>query len=639
MEFLAALAVLAVVVWAITKAVSSSRESFTMDDDDFDEHQFPTTSASQRRSKQTYVDEPDSESGKMSFEVGNRFFFGSESPDGRYLTGASDMSGTRGACVLLNRNSGEVLFKIGIKRPNNPHVSNEGMVVVEDWKGDDLAGALICIDRTGSRQWTKNFKANVFDSGLSADGTRGFVSTANSDYEGHSGKTFFIDTATGEVLWKFDGWQDIRFDRNTLVVEVEIDEGRKTVFPFDNHGQLPTDYFDTLQRAEEQRCAGRCWWALPRVEEALKASPPRTDDAQRYLDGITETRSEMSVPTQAKILRYKGEVLAAKGNEKGAVRQWQKAMELDPKVGIKRRLDAILSGKGDPGQAARPKKKRTSSPSSSSATSQSASHPVGRGGKQEGGKTNSRVPVPAMDAFDPVFEPIGSTEAICPYCRVELEKKLVRKKACPSCRQMIRVKTRPGDRKQVMVTEDQLPQIETQWNLYQYFKGMTSEDRKEYNDERDRLRSQFGRMPGHFDVRWSLYNRELIEHTSAGDMGFYASTKGRMAALLEEEGRLKNALDGWLEAAGLDLNGATNTSSHRDDPELMAEYPQFQPSMSFLAPGIASHVEWIREKLGLSEDDIRRRFLDVYQKRLAGLKVPLTSEEAWNRFLEAAAEE
>ncbi len=55
---------------------------------------------------------------------------------------------------------------------------------------------------------------------------------------------------------------------------------------------------------------------------------------------------------------------------------------------------------------------------------------------------------------------VGNIDPFCPYCQRELEKKPLSKKKCPCCGKDIYVRTRPSDRKRILVTLDQLPIVE-----------------------------------------------------------------------------------------------------------------------------------------------------------------------------------
>ena len=283
------------------------------------------------------------------FEIGEAFFCDTaRSPDGRYLVGASDGHidergrHRKGACALKDARTGRIYFKATVTRANNPHVSNDGNVIVEDWKSESLSGALIAFNRSGERLWAKHFKANIDTSGLSADGRYAFVSTCNSDHDAHSGKTFLLDAASGKVLWKRDGWGDVRFDGNVLVAELEGVDGTKLYFPFDDKGRLPPDYDEAANRIREERERGQYWAVLPKVQAALKGAEPDLTRAKELLAELDGKEDEIPEPSRAKVLRFRGEIAEAEGDVARALSLWKQALELDPKVGIKRRHDALL---------------------------------------------------------------------------------------------------------------------------------------------------------------------------------------------------------------------------------------------------------------------------------------------------------
>ena len=62
---------------------------------------------------------------------------------------------------------------------------------------------------------------------------------------------------------------------------------------------------------------------------------------------------------------------------------------------------------------------------------------------------------------------IGETDK-CPYCKKQQIKIPGRKKKCEFCGEFIYVRTRPSDRKKVLVTEKQVGDIERQWAEYHH---------------------------------------------------------------------------------------------------------------------------------------------------------------------------
>lgn len=285
-----------------------------------------------------------------NFEVGDFFFCDTaRSPDGRYVVGASDGfvdergRSRKGACALKEQNTGKIIFVVPLTRGNNPHVNSSGQVFVEDWKDQSRTGAMVSFDITGKRMWTKHFKANLFTSGLSEDGCRIFVSTCNSDYPAHSGKTFFLDAATGEVLWKRDGWGDVRFSGNTLGVDLEAMDGTKIFFAFDEHGALPSTYREASDAISAEKERGQYWAVIPKAQAALNADNPDLATAKRLLAELEGKEEEIPEQSRARILRLRGEIAEAEGDSSLAINCWQRALEIDPKVGIRRRYNALLS--------------------------------------------------------------------------------------------------------------------------------------------------------------------------------------------------------------------------------------------------------------------------------------------------------
>ncbi len=60
---------------------------------------------------------------------------------------------------------------------------------------------------------------------------------------------------------------------------------------------------------------------------------------------------------------------------------------------------------------------------------------------------------------------VGNKEPICPYCSSTLDKMPGRKIKCPSCSQIMYVRTCPDERVKILVREDQIELIEEKWSI------------------------------------------------------------------------------------------------------------------------------------------------------------------------------
>ena len=283
-----------------------------------------------------------------SFSIGDLFFAEvARSPNGKFLAGACDhwfsnRGEHRGACALLE--GSRVLFKKTIRRANNPHVTNDGMFLVEDWKEDGkLNGALLAFDKTGAELWRRDFKANISDSGLSEDGSRAYVTTCNSDYDAHSGKTFLLDARTGAVIQKDDGWGKTRFKGNSLVpVCADADGSDDDVVHQDPSGPCDKESVEAQMHARVELDRGKYSVVIPRVEGALKSGgSANLADAAQLLAELDGKDDEIPVNVRAKLFRLRGDLAEARDRQDGARIWWERAMALDPKIGVKRKLEKL----------------------------------------------------------------------------------------------------------------------------------------------------------------------------------------------------------------------------------------------------------------------------------------------------------
>jgi hypothetical protein len=249
----------------------------------------------------------------------------------------------RGSCALLE--NGQILFKRSIRRANNPHVTNDGTVLVEDWKDDGkLNGAFLAFDRTGQPLWRHDFKANIETTGVSKDGRRAFVTTCNSDYDADSGMTLLVEVATGKILWKREGWGDVSFRENDCVAVVKHLDGSESPFAFDESGQLGQGYATDCLRVRAEQEWGKYWAVLPRVEAGLKPGGlDSLDEIARLLSQLDGKDDEIPPGSRAKLLRYRGDLAEARGNTEQARLWWEKAYALDPKIGVRRKLAKVAS--------------------------------------------------------------------------------------------------------------------------------------------------------------------------------------------------------------------------------------------------------------------------------------------------------
>jgi len=221
-------------------------------------------------------------------------------------------------------------------------------------------------------------------------------------------------------------------------------------------------------------------------------------------------------------------------------------------------------------------------------------------------------------------EMIGNVDPVCPYCAFSLVKMPGKKTKCPNCKNDIYVRTRPVDRKKVLVTIQQVEVLEEQWAIVNGAHQEYLAQKREFEEERRRLSAHFGKHADDHDVKWSIYNKELMKHANGGNFGLYRNTRLEMAEFLRKEGKLEASLSTYIEILYLDLNGPQTTSG------LSTDY--FLPRESFVAPGIISRIANLVTKLGWTDNEVWKELERVGSISHKALNLPLSPENAWKKM-------
>ena len=237
---------------------------------------------------------------------------------------------------------------------------------------------------------------------------------------------------------------------------------------------------------------------------------------------------------------------------------------------------------------------------------------------------------------------IGETNK-CPYCMKALDKIPTRKSKCPHCGEYMYSRTRPSDRKKVLVTEKQKEEIEEQWTKYYEIQEESNlMENPEFVSAKKELSKQFGKEPSVNDVKWRVFNQKIIEYASTKEWGLYRNNKLEMAFLLQKENKLNQSLSTLFEVVYLDINGCNNVGifdGKAPSQKEMEEYgiKEFNPKMAFMAPGVIGPIQELISELELSDKQAKELFIST-NKRMKPVKtMPISEEKAWDKLQEEIA--
>jgi DNA polymerase-3 subunit epsilon len=289
-------------------------------------------------------------------QIPARGFMGqaSKSPDGKYILAWSDadpsqrVSGSRtsglGRYLLIRGN--EVLVDGCIERPNDGKVANNGVFVLNDWLfSSDLNGVFYAFRPSGDVIVERRFSANLHTNGLSAGGEFAVCQTCNSPTE-DGDKLSLFDLRTGALVWSVNpptGWaSSYRFDVEHQLLGLGY--GELGVFNYSLNGE----FLDAERWEEAQIERGDGWGvfevATDRLEQYRGTLNAKTASELLRLFDIAAERLKELGPV-ASIERHRGEIYEQLGDRQAAIAHYEKALAIDPKAGVKRKLAALTGQK------------------------------------------------------------------------------------------------------------------------------------------------------------------------------------------------------------------------------------------------------------------------------------------------------
>jgi len=270
------------------------------------------------------------------------------SPNDRYRVVGSESDG---AVVLKHTDTG-VLWEKPLQRPQGLSVSNDGTVVVENWgsSNPEYTSELFAFDRQGEKLLEEGYDALVRDSGIAEDGTLAWFATANaaaSSEHGDGNQLFVYDLDERTRLLKTD----------PPVMEIERVEKSDDVIEVITDG-LPCRYKDgeminaeSFQWAKEEReldeasspntIASVAKRRVERADQLTEDQIRSTIEAARKFDGSGSDR------TWAKLWGRKGELHHHLGETEQALDDYEKALSLDDRVGVKQKAERLRKELGE----------------------------------------------------------------------------------------------------------------------------------------------------------------------------------------------------------------------------------------------------------------------------------------------------
>jgi len=229
-------------------------------------------------------------------------------------------------------------------RPNDGKVADNGTFILNDWEfGNALSGTFFAFNKEGRLLIQREFTANLYNNGLSPDGRFAVCQTCNSDTEDSSLLTIF-DLSQRAVVASWEpeaGWAD-KYDFAPDGKIIKLKYGNTGSFRYSVTGE----FLDRKRFQEIQLTQGTYDSILNTVNGFLRSrdTPPTPElnaELLQAIDRVFPTVPPLNFEYKSLALKLKGICLENQGSLQEALDCYDKALTVNPKVGVKQRANKI----------------------------------------------------------------------------------------------------------------------------------------------------------------------------------------------------------------------------------------------------------------------------------------------------------
>jgi hypothetical protein len=243
----------------------------------------------------------------------------------------------RGRYLMLDQN--RVMIDGGMVRPEDGRVADNGVFIFNDYgRLDLLSGTFVAFHPNGEVIIRTKYRANLINNGLSSDGRFAACFTANSGDENDSAILTVFDLIKGQEIarWRPEsGWPS----------SIEFPTDGETIGIVDPHlgmfrYSLDGDFIDRTKWQRACLESQHYWYVLRVAEQSVQEAKGNlaeelASDLIHHIDRVLPRIDDKN--SKARALRTRGACSEATGAIAVALENYEMALALDPKVGVKRR--------------------------------------------------------------------------------------------------------------------------------------------------------------------------------------------------------------------------------------------------------------------------------------------------------------
>jgi hypothetical protein len=288
-------------------------------------------------------------------------FFGefAKSPSGDFVLcwcdadRESGIAGARtsgpGRYLLCNPRQQTIVLQGMLERPNDGSVADAGAFCLADWHfGDARVGTFHAFAPSGESLIRRRFHANLINGAIAANGRYAVCQTALNDDRDDGNLLTVFDLAKRTERYRLHPtteWADAyAFDGEGALTVMIAGLG---AFHYDPDGRfLDTQAYDLacLRCDQPQRVLAK---AQQLIRDAV-AEPALLQEVLQATARICTAFADTDPRRHAQVRKTQGAAFELLGDAANALAAYEAALQIDPKSGVKRKIDALRKNPGAP---------------------------------------------------------------------------------------------------------------------------------------------------------------------------------------------------------------------------------------------------------------------------------------------------
>ena len=245
--------------------------------------------------------------------------------------------------LVLLKNKEPVVNFSNLLLVSNGDVSDNGIAIIAGVKNrEDKESEILVFNEKGIMLFSRHVKARIYNVGISTDGSFVAFQTFNSMIsEEDDNKLFIADIKKQEILSRFHcplNWADCyQFFDN----KIRLFFGRKSI-DYSFYGEC----LENKKIPEEKENPFDVFYDLEEKYSIISEKSKKTDIEDFYQKYLQLSKEKMTPYTYGCIFRRLGELSLYLGDKNNALTYFEKATELYPGIGVKKKILSLKNELG-----------------------------------------------------------------------------------------------------------------------------------------------------------------------------------------------------------------------------------------------------------------------------------------------------